>query len=132
PTANKSDHGGLNVWHKREGTDGRYEGSVRRGVRNAMLLAVALTGIAACARTSVENLNERAVGLPRPQLVIVHDFAVTPGDVALDGAIGQRLIQAMRETPATEQELNTGREVARIVSENLVKEINKLGIPTVS
>jgi hypothetical protein len=96
-----------------------------------VLVALALTAMAACARTSVENLNERAVGLPRPELVVVHDFAVTPGDVALDGAVGQRLIQVVRETPASEQELKIGREVARIVSDNLVTEIYKLRIPTV-
>lgn len=100
-------------------------------VRNAVLVAVALAGLAACARTSVENVNERAVGLAKPQLVVVHDFAVTPGDVALDSAIREQLIRTVQETPATEQELKTGREVARVVSENLVKEINTLGIPTV-
>jgi len=119
------------VWHNNEVTDGSYDGSLRHGVRNVVLVAIALGGMAACARTSVESLNERAVGLPKPQLVVVHDFAVTPGDVALDSAIGQQLIRTVRETPATEQELKTGREAARIVSENLVKEINKLAIPTV-
>ena len=104
------------MWHKSEVT---------------VLVAIALTGVVACARTSVQSLNERAVGLPKPQVVVVHDFAVTPGDVALDSAIGQQLIRTVRETPASEQELKTGREVARIVSENLVKEINALGIPTV-
>ena len=74
------------------------------------MVALALTGVAACARTSVENVNERAVGLPRPELVVVHDFAVTPGDVALDGAVGQRLIQVVRDTPASEQELKKEKE----------------------
>jgi hypothetical protein len=119
------------VWGKRGAIAGSYTGSGRHGVRNAVLVALALAGVVACARTSVENVNERAVGLPRPELVVVHDFAVTPGDVALDGAVGQRLIQVVREAPASEQELKIGREVARIVSENLVTEINKLGIPTV-
>src|SRR5215470_5597002 len=99
---NDSDEGGLDVWHQSEVPDRSYHGFVRHGVRNAVLVALTLSGVAACARTSVENLNERAVGLPRPQLVVVHDFAVTPGDVALDSAVGQRLIQTMRETPATE------------------------------
>ena len=40
---------------------------------------------------SVENVTERAVDLPRPQLVVVHDFGVTPGDVSLDSAIEARM-----------------------------------------
>jgi hypothetical protein len=103
-----------------------------RGLRSAVVLALAATAAAACARTSVENVNRPAVGLPRPEIIVVHDFGITPGDVALDGAIGARLLRMAQETPASEQELKTGREVARIVTENLVKEISKLGIPAVS
>lgn len=110
---------------------GRHDGSGRHGVPNVVFIALALIAMAACARTSVENFNEPVDVLPRPELVVVHDFAVTPGDVALDGAVGQRLIQVVRETPASEQELKIAREVAGIVSTNLVTEINKLGIPTV-
>ena len=58
----------------------------RRGVV-VMGLALAVT---ACARTSVENVNSRAIGLPKPQLIVVHDFGVSPGDVSLDSAIGAR------------------------------------------
>jgi hypothetical protein len=93
---------------------------------------VALAGLAGCARTSVENVNVRAVGLPKPELIVVHNFGVTPGDVALDRAIGERLVQVVKEAPASEQELQIGREVARIVAENLVKEIGRLGIPAVA
>jgi hypothetical protein len=80
----------------------------------------------------VENVNVRAVGLPKPELIVVHNFGVTPGDVALDRAIGERLVQVVKEAPASEQELQIGREVARIVAENLVKEIGRLGIPAVA
>ena len=111
---------------------GHHNGSARRRVRNAVMVTLALAGVAACARTSVENVNVRAVGLPKPQLIVVHDFGVTPGDVALDSAIGARLTQMAQSTPASEQEVKVGREVARIVRESLVKEISKLGIPAVS
>lgn len=111
---------------------GHHNGSARRRVRNALMVTLALAGVAACARTSVENVNVRAVGLPKPQLIVVHDFGVTPGDVALDSAIGARLTQMVQSTPASEQEVKVGREVARIVRESLVKEISKLGIPAVS
>ena len=85
-------------------------------VRAALLVVAApFLFAAACARTSVQSVNERAVGLPKPQIIVVHDFGVTPGDVSLDSAIGARLMQMAQSTPASEQELKVGREVARIV-----------------
>jgi hypothetical protein len=38
----------------------------------------------------------------------------------------------VQDTPASEQEVKVGHEVARIVTEHLVKEIDKLGIPAVA
>ena len=96
--------------------------------RRMVILGLAVASIAACARTSVDNVSSRAIGLPKPQLIVVHDFGVSAGDVALDSGVGARLKLMMRETPAAEEELKIGREVARIVTENLVKEISKLGL----
>jgi hypothetical protein len=106
----------------------------RRGAQSLVWIAagLSLASAAGCARMRAENVNVRGVGLPRPQLIVVHDFAVTAGDVALDTAVGQRVLQMMRETPVSEQELKVGHEVARIVTENLVKELAKTGIPTVA
>jgi len=113
--------------------NGNHNGLVRRGVRIVvMVVALGLAGVAGCARTSVENVDVRSGGLPRPQVIVVHDFGVSAGDVSLDSAIGARLIQMVGETPASEEQLKMGREVARIVTENLVKEIGKLGLPAVS
>src|SRR5262249_44698231 len=117
----------------------RLRASVPKGVRSEMavmtrrmvILGLAVVSIAACARTSVDYVSSRAIGLPKPQLIVVHDFGVSAGDVALDSGVGARLKLMMRETPAAEEELKIGREVARIVTENLVKEIGKLGLPAV-
>ena len=99
--------------------------------RRMVIVGLAAASIAACARTSVENVSSRAIGLPKPQLIVVHDFGVSAGDVALDSGVGARLKLMIRETPAAEEEVKIGREVARIVTENLVKEISKLGLPAV-
>ena len=97
--------------------------------RRVVIVGLAVASLAACARTSVENVSSRAIGLPKPQLIVVHDFGVSAGDVALDSGVGARLKLMIRETPAAEEEVKIGREVARIVTENLVKEISKLGLP---
>ena len=102
---------------------------LRRAVWSAAVVGLTLAGSAGCARTSVENVNVQATGLPRPQLIVVHDFGVSPGDVALDSAIGARLMEVAKSTPEADEQLKVGREVAKVVTDNLVKEIRKLGIP---
>ena len=104
----------------------------RRVARSAVVAALALAGIAGCARTSVQDVNVQApAGLPRPQLVIVHDFAVAPGQVALDSAVGSRLMSMMKETPESAQQLEVGQKVAGLVTRYLVQEISQAGIPAV-
>jgi len=95
--------------------------------------ALAFAGLAGCARTSVQDVQQASsTQLPRPDLVIVHDFGVTPADVSLDRAVGARVMDAMKTAPESEQQLKLGREVTRIVTENLVKQITALGIPAVA
>jgi hypothetical protein len=59
-----------------------------RSIASLAALVVGLTILTACARTSVESVSNTTAKLPRAQLIVVHDFAVTAGDVALDHAAG--------------------------------------------
>jgi hypothetical protein len=112
-----------------EGASGRRLGSY--ALAGFALAGLALACLGGCARTSVEQVEVKAVGLPRPQLVVVHDFAVSPSAVALDTAIGARILEVMKGSPEADDQLKIGQEVARIVTQNLVSEIGKLGIPAV-
>jgi hypothetical protein len=110
------------------GTPGGRLGSC---VFTAIAAGLALAAFTGCARTSVESVNVKAHRLPRPQLVAVHDFGVSPSAVALDTAVGSQIIDAVKGHPEADEQLKIGQEVARIVTEHLVKEIAKLGIPAV-
>ena len=97
------------------------------------IVGLALVGVSSCARTSVENVDVRAAGLPRPQLIVVHDFAVSADAVELDHAIGARALEAVKGEPEVQAHIKIGTEVAKVLTENLVKEIgSKFRIPTVS
>ncbi len=102
----------------------------RRAIASTAVMGLALAGIAACARVSTENVTVHARGLPKPDLIIVHDFTVAASDVALDRGIRSRLQQMEKGTPADDEQFRVGQEVARVLAENLVKEIQTLGIPT--
>src|SRR3989442_7476651 len=112
----RPNHGGLDVRQNSGAGRGHHNRSARRRVRNALMVTLALAGVAACARTSVENVNVRAVGLSKAQPLVVHGFGVTPGDVALDSAIGARLAPMVQSTPASGQEVNVGPRGGRTVT----------------
>jgi hypothetical protein len=105
---------------------------LRHAVLGGLVAGFALAALAGCARTSVENVNVLAVGLPRPNLIIVHDFAVAPDAVVPDRAIGARILDMVQDTPETQERMKIARDVATVVTNNLVEEIAKLGLPAVS
>jgi hypothetical protein len=95
-----------------------------------MLIALLMLGMAgACASTQVETVTTDISGpLPRPERVLVYDFAVSPEEVRLDRGLSARAAEATQGTSRTEQEIETGRKVASALSVHLVKEIRNLGL----
>ena len=93
--------------------------------RDLVAAALALGLLAACTQGSSQI--ESAAPLPRPQVVIVQDLAVAPGEVQLDrgisGAVDETL-DAGAPPPANAQEV--GRQVADAMADKLVTEIRDL------
>jgi len=87
--------------------------------------------ITGCASAKVQPLNvyQGSEPLPKPERVLVYDFAVTPDEVRLNSGPIARIRQRLRDTPQTEEELQVGREVAAALSEALVERISALGLP---
>src|SRR5262245_37428057 len=92
------------------------------------LAAIALTVMAGCARVSTESVEKSMDVLPRPELILVHDYQVSRDQVQLDSAISSRLKRAAKGTPEAEDRLKIEREVSRALTATLVDEIRKLGI----
>src|SRR5258708_4054228 len=67
--------------------------------------------------------------LPRPDLIVVNDFAVTADDVKLDGGIGPRLKNAFGGGSTTFQQEESSRKVPAMISQTLIRELAKLGLP---
>ena len=98
-------------------------------VRSAVAgLALALTGMAGCARVSTQGGQTSTERLPRPQLILVHDYQVSPDEVQLDSALRSRLQRAVKGTPEAEDQLRVEQQVSRALTTTLVAEIRKLGI----
>jgi hypothetical protein len=110
----------------------RGSGRSGRALGLVSILGLALVGVAGCGRTSVESVDVKSTSLPRPQLIVVHDFGASASAVALDSAIGARVMESLKGNQEVQDHLKVGQEVAKILTENLVKEIGRLGIPAVA
>jgi len=86
--------------------------------------------LAGCAKTTVTS-RDRYEGerIARPQRIIVHNFAATPADIpAGSAAAGQ---YAQHSTPQTSEDLELGRKLGAQVAQELVAEIQGMGLPAV-
>jgi hypothetical protein len=79
-----------------------------------------------CAPTQVQPTQMDADRLPKPDLILVYDFAVTPDEVFLDKGISAEVMQEYAQHKGetrSAQEIKVGHKVADAVSRELVKNI---------
>ena len=92
------------------------------------LAAMVLTVMAGCARVSTGRVENSTDRLPKPEVILVHDYQVSRDDVQLDSAISSRIERAVKGTPEAEEQPKIEQEVGRALTTTLVDEIRKLGI----
>src|SRR5215468_121722 len=103
----------------------RKTGSAAVGLALAVMV---LTVMAGCARVSTESVLKSTDRLPRPELILVHDYQVSRDEVQLDSALSSRVERTVQGTPEAEDQLKVEQEVSRALTATLVDEIRKLGI----
>lgn len=90
------------------------------------LFALAL--FAGCASTKVTDQQQLVYGkLPRPDNILIYDFVATHSEVPADSSIAGEY--AEHETPQTEEEIETGRQVGAEITSQLIEEIRGMGMP---
>lgn len=93
--------------------------------------AFALIVLAGCASTTVTSRDQyTGERLPRPDRIIVRDFAATPADIAAGSATAASA--ALPSTPQTAEEIEVGRRLGAQVAKELVADIQNMGLPAVS
>jgi hypothetical protein len=98
--------------------------SRRFALVSAALLALA-TG---CAQTDVDVTRTAPAGLPKPDRVLVRNFAVTRSEVELDAGLGPSLLRSVSGEVDSEQERQAGRAASNALAEELVKQLREKGI----
>ena len=97
--------------------------------RFAVAFSFGLLALGACAPTTVQTQQDYSgTALPRPDRVIVYDFAVSPDEVTLDEGLTEELVRSFQSASATEQERMMGSQVARAIAGTLVEEIISAGL----
>jgi hypothetical protein len=104
---------------------------MKSGIKFGILALMILFVAAGCAPTNVQQETITAAKLPRPDHILVYDFAVTPQEVELDKGLSADLMQKYREhkgTSRSAEEIKVGHKVADALAEELVKKIRSYGL----
>jgi hypothetical protein len=95
--------------------------------KRILLVALALVG-SACATTKVEPEYAAIQRAPRPELILVHNFATTPDEVRLDHSL-TAMTWKLEGLSASAEQQAVAKQVADKLADRLVEKIRALGIP---
>jgi hypothetical protein len=104
---------------------------MRTWIKNAILAVFVLAIAFGCAPTNVQQQDTTLTQLPRPDVILVYDFAVSPDEVKLDTGLSADLMQKYEQYKGmspTAQEIKLGHKVAEAVADELVKKIRSYGL----
>src|SRR5580700_5197643 len=92
------------------------------------LLAVVVVG--GCASTTVtQQTPMTAPGLARPNQIWVYDFVAAPSDMPADSSLAGQV--GAPSTPSTPDEIETGRKYGAMIAQQLVTDIQNMGMPAI-
>ena len=93
-----------------------------------LTLVFALALLLGCASTKVTQQTPLAApGLARPNQIWVYDFAASAADVPADSSIASMVDPS---TPTADQ-VQTGRRLGALIADNLVADIQAMGLPAI-
>jgi Domain of unknown function (DUF4410) len=117
-----------NQEHSRKGRRFR-RGARFLGGHGWIMGLAALVALSGCAPTQIKTISKYAGSVPKPNTVLVYNFAVSPDEVQLDRGISARIQELIKKTPRTKEEKAVGHAVAEALATHLVKELNAIGVP---
>ncbi len=98
----------------------------KRSLAQILIIGLAANCLWACASTVVHpETGMRKFGLPRPQQILVYDFAVTEAEVTEEPM--KKMLGEARGTSQSEQARKIGRQVANALAGELARGLHDLG-----
>jgi hypothetical protein len=90
---------------------------------------VAALAVLGCAPSDVNTTYATTIAMPRPERVLIYDFAVSPDEVHLDRGVVGKIEAAASKEPRTALERSVGHDCAKKLAIELAKKITAMGIP---
>jgi hypothetical protein len=95
-----------------------------------VLCLLVLAVVAGCASTNVtQQTPMSSPGLARPNQIWVYDFVAAPSDMPADSSLAGQV--GVPSTPPTPEEIETGRKYGAMIAQELVKDIQAMGMPAI-
>jgi hypothetical protein len=99
--------------------------TVRQSMVGWLPIGLAILSLLGCAKTTVESVQQyRGEPLPKPGLVLVHDFTFRSDQVKMKPTNA-----SMSGAALTAQQRGVGQAVSRVLAHRLVDEILVMGLP---
>ena len=100
-------------------------------LKGLIALTIALL-IIGCARNTMRIAEEPPFfSLPKPEEVLVYDFAVSPEDIKQNSGLFARIGRSFGDSDQTAEEIQIGREVADALATELTAKIAAMGLKPV-
>src|SRR5882757_9365079 len=98
---------------------------------NAIGLLVGVAILAGCASTTITRQTAMtfAPGLARPNQIWVYDFVAASSDMPAGSSLAGQV--GAPSTPPTPEEIETGRKYGAMIAQELVKDIQAIGMPAI-
>jgi len=91
---------------------------------------IVMVALAGCARTTVQPEQETYLtNLPPPSVVLVHKFGVNLNEVTTTQGLYGKAVDAIDQETTGEAAAQLGQEVSNSLADELVAQINGLGLP---
>lgn len=106
-----------------------FSNSTRGGFALSGILLLAWLGSLGCASTDVQMESEYGGQLPRPDRILITQFATSPDEVKLDWSPTVSGVWKLEGLSTTEEEQKIAHAVAEALAKKLVEKVQKLGLP---
>jgi hypothetical protein len=101
-----------------------------KSLSRLVLCLLAMVVVAGCASTNVmQQTPMSAPGLARPNRIWVYNFVANPADMPADSSIGGQV--GSPSTPPTSEQIQEGRQLGALIAQELVADINGMGLTAV-
>ena len=95
---------------------------------SALCLLTILTAVGCASTTVTDRQAYEGARLPRPDRILVYDFAASAADLPAGYVVPQ---YGPPSTPPTQQQLEAGRQLGAQVAKELIGELRGVGLPAV-